>query len=375
MRLTRRGSAVLAGAAVCYLVGELAGYPVFRALAGVAVGGVLAAVGIAMSRPKVEISRTVHPDRIERGKPALATLVIRNPTTRRHGGFAAGDRIGQRLHRIQVRPLAPGASATYHYELPTTERGRLQVGPHVLNRHDPFDLVHNGLTTGGTTDLWVYPRRHAMRPAHGGHPRHHHEGPITDPPLRGSLDLRAVRPYVPGDEIRYLHWKATARTGQLMVREYADPAQLRLTTVLDTRPAALTPAAFEEAVDVAASVLYASAAAGQHCRLITSGGVDTPVDSGLRVARALLDQLCVVTQDGSDDGAVVPRSLATSRPGGAVVVITGPQADLGPAREWLPDNVIRVGVDWPAETGGGTIMARDAADAAAKWNALRAGAG
>ena len=53
--------------------------------------------------------------------------------------------------------------------------------------------------------------------------------------MAGAMDLRALRPYVPGDELRHLHWKATARTGQLMVREYVDPAQPWCVVVLDTR--------------------------------------------------------------------------------------------------------------------------------------------
>ncbi|KAA2267182.1 DUF58 domain-containing protein [Solihabitans fulvus] len=374
MRLTRRGVAVLATAVGCYAIGELAGFAVFRAVAGIAVGAVLAAVAVTMVRPKVEIDRTVQPDRIERGRPALATMVVRNPTARRHGGFAAGDRIGARVHRIQVRPLAPGAEATYHYELPATARGRLQVGPHVVNRLDPFDLVRSDRTTGGTTSLWVYPRRHLVRPARAAHPRHHHDGPITDPPLHGSLDLRVVRQYVVGDEVRYLHWKATAKTGQLMVREYVDPAQLRFTAVLDTRPAAMDAEVFEEAVEVTASLLYASASAGQHCRLVTPTGAGTSVHSGLRAARMLLDELCLVTQDAPSDAPLVPRALATNRPDGALVLITGPDSDIDSAHRWRPDTVIRLGVAQPADGGTGLIAALDAADAAAKWNAARLGA-
>ncbi|GAA4523888.1 DUF58 domain-containing protein [Amycolatopsis samaneae] len=375
MRLTRRGVLVLVVAVLCYALGEVAGYPLFRALAGIAAGAVLVAVAVARFRPKVEVVRTVHPDRIERGKPALASLTVRNTGARRHGGFAAGDRIGTETHGVRVRPLAPGAEATYHYELPTARRGRLEVGPLALNRPDLFDLARGERTVGGTASLWVHPRRHAVRPAQAGHPRHHHDGPITDPPLRGSADLRAVRQYVLGDEVKYLHWKATARTGQLMVREYADPAQLRCTVLLDTRPSAMSPAVFEEAVEVAASLLFASASAGQHCRLITTTGTDTPVDSGLRVARVVLDELSLVAQDAADDAPLLPAPLAAGRrPGGVVVVLTGMAAELGPARRWYPDTVFRLGArQRGAATGRGRIVAVDAADAAGQWNALMAG--
>jgi uncharacterized protein (DUF58 family) len=375
--LTGRGAAVLAGALCCYLIGELAGYPLFRAFAGIGLAAVALAVAVVLVAPQVEVSRTVHPDRVERGKPALASLVVRNATNRRQGGFTAGEAAGAEVHPIRVRPLAPGAEATYRYELPTTRRGQVQVGPLALNRFDPLGLARSSLTTGGTVTLWVYPRRYPVHPARVGYARHHHDGPITDPPLRGSVDLRNVREYQVGDEVRYLHWRATARTGQLMVREYADPAQLRLAVVLDTRAGAMSPDLFEDAVEVAASLLYASAAAGHFCRLLTSAGHVSKAGSGLQTARTLLDELTRVGQDTDAKAPLLPGAVRAKRPGGFLAMITGARTDLGSARLWRPDTVIRLG-DPSSANGFGdgsptVIAASDAADAVAKWNGVSAG--
>lgn len=368
--LTRRGVVVLLGGAGCYVAGELADYAMFRALAGFAFGAVVAAVVVAMSRPRAEVTRTVHPDRVERGTPALATLVVRNTTTRRHGGFSAFDRAGAAEHRIQVRPLAPGAEATYHYELPTGRRGRLRVGPLVLNRSDPFGLVRTNRTIGATTTVLIHPRRHAVRPAAVAFPRHHYDGPSTEPPLRGSNDLVAVREYVRGDEIRLLHWRSTAKTGVLMVREYTDPALAGFTVVLDTRAGSLSADAFEHAVEVATSLVYAGAQAGQRCRLVTSAGTNLATDHGLPGAQTLLDELCLVGQD--THGPLVPAELAIRRPEGSLVVVTGPGTDLGRAAVWRPDTVFRLGAE--GRSGGGVITAATAESAAAMWN-VRAEAG
>ncbi|GIG55872.1 hypothetical protein Lfu02_02440 [Longispora fulva] len=361
MRLTGRGLAVLGGAVVCYALGEWAGYPLLRAVAGVAAGALTAAALAALVRPRVEVRRTVHPDRVERGRPALASLVVRNVGGRGLAGFTAGDRIGDHVHQVRVRSLAAGAETAYHYELPTGVRGRLVVGPLALYRSDRLDLLRRELPAGGTSEVWVYPRLHAARPAGTGSARHHHDGPMAESPSHGSEDLRAVREYVPGDEVRHLHWKATARTGRLMVREYADPAQLRLTVLLDTRSAALSPELFEEAVEVAASLLYASTLAGQHCALLTPDARDMSTGSD---ARALLDELCLVTQCA--EATIIPGTAG--RPGGAVTVVTGADTELGPVRRWRPDTVVRLG----AERTPGAICARDAADAITQWNALGA---
>ena len=319
-RLTRRGWAVLAGAVLVYAAGAWAGFPVLRALAGAALGAVLAALVVTARRPRVTVTREVYPDRVQRGRTAFARLRVHNPGTRGHGGFIAGDRIDGGFHAVSVRPLAPGAEAVYHYELPTTRRGRFSVGPLTLERVDPLGLGRSRLTTGDTATLWVHPRLYAVRALVAGHPRHHHEGRTSDDSLHGSLDLRDVREYVPGDEVRHLHWKAIARTGRLMVRDYVDPNQPRFTTLLDTRADLVPAEVLEEAVDLTASLMNAAATAGYWCRLVTTSGTDMRMRGGPQAVRHLLDELCELAPAGG--GALVPRELTRGPDrGGSLVVV------------------------------------------------------
>ncbi|MFD1150613.1 DUF58 domain-containing protein [Saccharothrix hoggarensis] len=344
MRLTGRGVAVLVVAAVCGAGGFLAGFPLFQALAGLMVGAVVAAFPVAARRPPVDVRRDVFPDRVERGRPALARLAVRNAG----GGFTARDRCGAHVRRVVVR-----TDAVHRYELPTTDRGKHTVGPLAIERADPLGLVRNLVDTGDTVTLWVHPRLHPARPFKAGYRRHHHDGPTTDRSPRGSLDLREVREYVPGDEVRLVHWKATARTGRLMVRDYADPDQPRFTLVLDTRHAR----AFEEAVEIAASLLHAAVVSGRHGRLITPCGVDVTARGGVLGARRLLDELCVVR--------VRPEAtLPTRPPGGLAVVTAGPLDSIAPLR---PDLVFSLG--GPGEVvGAKVIWAPDAERAVRRWN-------
>lgn len=321
-RLTRRGWAVLVAAVVAYACGEWAGFPVLRALGGAGFGAVAAALVVTARRPRVTVTREVYPDRVQRGRPAFARLRVHNETPRRHGGFTAGDRVDDGFHAVAVRPLAPGADAVYHYELPTTRRGRFQVGPLTLERVDPLGLGRSRLTTGDTTTLWVHPKTYPVRALVSGHPRHHHEGRTTDDSLHGSLDLRDVREYVVGDEVRHLHWKATARTGRLMVRDYVDPNQPRFTTLLDTRAALLPPPVFEEAVDLAASLVNAAAGAGYWCRLVTTGdAVDLKARGGPQAVRHVLDELCELAQDPGTPPLVPVGLTRTADRGGSLVVV------------------------------------------------------
>ncbi|MGO1050027.1 DUF58 domain-containing protein [Crossiella sp. CA198] len=372
-RLTRRGLAVLVFAVLLLIAGVLAGHPLLRALGGLCAGAVAAALALVVRRPKVAVTREVYPDRVERGRPALARLLVRNPGPRRQVAFTAGDRLGEGVHEVRVNALPPGTEASYHYELSTQKRGRLPVGPLVLERTDPLGLARGTLSTGTAATVWVHPRRHPLRLAVRGTPRHHHEGRVAED-LHGSLDLREVREYQPGDEVRHLHWKAAARTGRLMVRQYADPDQPRLTLLLDTRAESLSAQGFEEAVEVAASVLHAAALGGQRCRLVTPGGVDLSTSDGPAAARRLLDELCELPQDTS--AALAPPSLAQSRSrDGALVVVTGVTLDesseLARLRTRYPaTTVVALGESVTPVPAGRVIRAADAAAAVRRWNAV-----
>ncbi|WP_370948700.1 DUF58 domain-containing protein [Amycolatopsis sp. cg5] len=383
MRLTRRGWAVVACVPLAYGIGEWAGYPFFRALAGIALGALLAAVLTTFRRPDVTVHRELEPDHVERGTPALARLLVRNNGDQRQPGFTARERVERgEFVTVDVRPLSPEEQAPYHYELPTAARGKLTVGPLVLERSDPFGLLRRPLAAGDTATLWVRPKVRPARAWAGGHPRHHHEGATTDDALRGSADLRDVRPYVLGDEVRHLHWKATARTGRLMVRDYVDPEQPRFTLILDTRPKVLSDKEFEEAVDVAASLVTSSTMAGHRCRMLTSAGRDLPTSGGTQAARQLLDVLCEVEQapgalalpkSGSDGGCLVVvtgrlrapdlRELAALRPRFASMVL------LGVGTHGLGMQGLGVhGVD--GVPGARAISAVDAGEAVRRWNAI-----
>lgn len=312
---------MLVTAVVAYACGEWVGFPVLRALGGAGLGAVAAALVVTARRPRVTVTREVYPDRVQRGRSAFARLRVHNDSPRRHGGFTAGDRVDGGYHSVAVRALAPGADAVYHYELPTSRRGRIQVGPLTLERIDPLGLGRSRLTTGDTTTMWVHPKTYPVLALVAGHPRHHHEGRTSDNSPHGTLDLRDVREYVPGDEVRHLHWKATARTGRLMVRDYVDPNQPRFTALLDTR-ADLQPAeVFEEAVDLTASLMNAAAMAGYWCRLVTCGeGVDLRLRGSQQAVRHVLDELCELTPL-TGAAPLVPTSLTRAGDRGGTLVV------------------------------------------------------
>ncbi|OLF11689.1 hypothetical protein BLA60_12230 [Actinophytocola xinjiangensis] len=374
MRLTRRGVCTLVFAVALVALGLVAGYPVLVTLGAVAAGAVVAALVVAGRRPRVAVIRELFPDRVERGERAVLTLRVHNPGTRRQAGFIAVDRVGQERVSMSVRALAAGAEQSYLNEVPTRRRGRHQVGPLSLFRADVLGLGRSELSLGELATLSVYPRTHPVRAVAGGLPLHHHDGEATESSPRGSLDIREVRAYLPGDEVRHLHWKATARTGQLMIRDYADPHQPRFTVLLDDR-VGTGERAFEEGVELAASLVVAAVNADHRCQLVTSGGVEVVAPSGPDAAGRYLEALCVVGQTEAAGSPLVPGALARAGGGTLVVISSAVSPDDGAALVGLRPRygdviVVAVGGATPPVPGVRVLGAVNAVDAIGQWQTV-----
>ncbi|MFD9741625.1 DUF58 domain-containing protein [Umezawaea sp. NPDC059074] len=321
MRLTTRGVALIVCGIALFAAGSLLGHQLVQALGGAALAVVVGAALLAAGRLRVDVEREIHPDRVEAGTTALARVVVRNPGSRRIPGFAARDPWPGGFETVRVRSLASGTTASHSYELPTERRGKVPIGPMTLLRDDALGLVRNRITVGPVTDLHVHPKVRQALVSADGRAHQHHEGPVRTTSMRGSADLRALRDYVVGDEPRHVHWKASARLGKLVVRDMVDPDEPGFTVLLDDRVGALTPEAFEEAVEVAASLAHASALTGERTRLCTTAGLDVDTAGGVPAGLRLLDFLCEVGQ--AESTGPVDRLVSTGQVGGTLVFVSG----------------------------------------------------
>jgi uncharacterized protein (DUF58 family) len=159
-----------------------------------------------------------------------------------------------------------------------------------------------------------------------------------------------------------------------MVRDVVDPAQPRCVVLFDTSPSALTPAEFEEAVEVAASIGYAAVLAGHPTRLRTTGGLDLSLDADPAAGRELLDALCEVGQGRrAEETTNLVRGLL---PGGWLVLVTG--GDAGALRtagtlrgRFAPFVVFDLSARPGHEVPGVTVIRSDSAVVAvSQWNRL-----
>jgi uncharacterized protein (DUF58 family) len=112
-----------------------------------------------------------------------------------------------------------------HYHLLADRRGAYSIGPVRLSVSDVFARVAARDERGGSEAYLVRPRMLPVRPAEAARawlgPRRVRHGPLED-----SMLFAGTRQHQPGDPVRRIHWKATARTGRPQVKRY-DPAQQR----------------------------------------------------------------------------------------------------------------------------------------------------
>lgn len=345
--------------------------------AGLAGLALLALAGATVVvRPKVRLERTVTPDRVSVGEPVLGRLVVTNLGRGPRGGLVVVDRLDGRSQELAVPALRVGGTRTLHYPVPTDRRGRLTVGPLTIARRDPFGLFHRAQPQDATGVLWVHPRTHSVRPIPVGTvPDFEGRAALS---TTGTTNFASLREYVPGDDPRRIHWRATARLGELIIRESVDTMEPTVTVVLDTRAQVLGPTAFEHGVELAASVAEATVLAGRPAdvRIV---GEDGPavVASG---AVTLLDRLAAACQTADGDPLRLLDEVDRTEPGGALVVVTSAGEHVALAklaerrRRFATVAVIALpSVDGHASRSyrmpGLTVLGgRDAAEAAAAWN-------
>jgi uncharacterized protein (DUF58 family) len=280
VRLTPRGSVVLVFGIVLIALGFWWRYPGVAGLGGAFVVLVVAAVGSVALPAPVRAERTVRPRTVHRLGPCAGRLVLTSTSRRLRVWVDAVDLIGGTPLGVDVPPLGPGEESSVEYPIPTVRRGVLPIGPLELRRPGLAGLASARVSVGDVTEVRVVPRVLPVRGLPSG-VRRGHVG-ADERVERGGTDLVGLREYVPGDDLRRLHWATSAKTGVLMIREDADPARPHLAVLLDDRVGSHPDEeGFEDAVETAASLLTAAVAGGHPVRLMSaSGGVDLEVPAG-----------------------------------------------------------------------------------------------
>ncbi|WP_433049488.1 DUF58 domain-containing protein [Dactylosporangium sp. CS-033363] len=328
--LTTRGRSFLAAAAAALIAALILGErDLLRVALLLAALPLLSAAYVGRTRYRLSCSRTLDPHRVQVGASARVILRLQNLSRLPTGTMLLEDRLPYALGsrpRLVLEKLGAHQASSVAYTVRADVRGRYEVGPLVVRLTDPFGLCELTRAFPSVDRLTVIPQVVALPSVRlAGEFAGSGESRARSVAVHGEDDA-ATREYRYGDDLRRVHWRSTARTGELMVRREEQPWESRATVVLDTRSTAHRgegpTASFEWAVSAAASIAVHLRHAGYKMRLVTDAGVDvdaTEIDGD----GPLLDQLADVRLAQRGDIATLIERVRRRSDGGLIIGIFG----------------------------------------------------
>jgi len=325
--LTLRGRGLLAAgvaAAVCAVV--LGQRDLMRVAVLLLALPLVAAVVVSRTRYRVASERRVEPLRVSAGQPARVKLRLENVSRLPTGLLLLEDEVPYVLGsrpRFVVDRVEPRGVREISYAVRSDVRGVFTIGPLTVRLTDPFGLCELSRAFTSRARFVVTPHVSQLPAVPlGGEWSGSGDSRSKSIAAAGDDDI-ATREYRHGDDLRRVHWRSTARLGELMVRREEQPWQSRATVLLDTRKVAHLgdgPASsFEWAVSAAASAAVHLFRRGYAVRLVTDtgavvgGGAEGHLTVG-DVEGMILDALAVVGP--SDEQNLRPAAPALRRGGG-----------------------------------------------------------
>lgn len=278
--VTPLGWILAALALVTGLTGALLGWPEFRYLALTLAAGLLVALVFLVGRARFRVEIELRPRRVVAGERAFGRLFVTNTAVRRSSPSRLELPVGRGQAEFDI-PALPGHGE--HEELfavPTAKRTVIVAGPALSVRGDALGLVRRTVKWADPVELFVHPVTVRLRPSAAGLVRDL-EGEVTATITNNDLAFHALRAYEPGDDRRYVHWRTTARTGQLMVRQFNETRRSQLVLL---HSAAADDYANETEFELGVSVL--ASIAGQvlrdrtRIRIASGAGLSSGVTSG-----------------------------------------------------------------------------------------------
>lgn len=283
----------------------------------------LVAVAFVLGRSAYAVRLDLGQQRVVVGSRATGELTVRNAGTRALLPARVELPVGLGLATFRLPRLATGAEHEEMFVVPTRRRGLIVIGPVTSVRGDPLGLLRRQVRWTDPTDLFVHPRTISLDGASAGFLRDI-EGLPTQDLSSNDIAFHALRDYVAGDDRRSIHWRTTARTGRLVVRQFEETRRSHLVVGLSSCAGDYAdPDELELAISVAGSIGLQAVREEKQLSVLTSRG-------RLRATTAIrfLDGLCLVEADEKDAGlATVGRSIGAEVPdASAVILVAGTTA-------------------------------------------------
>jgi len=231
------------------------------------------------------VDLTLARERVVAGHGVTGRIVVRNESARVALPGRLDIPVGPGLVEFGVPLLRPGHSITEELEIPPLPRGVVTVGPVTTVRSDPVGLLRREHAFEDEHELFVHPRTVALPSTSAGLVRDL-EGNASRRLVDADMSFHAIREYAPGDSQRQVHWKSTAKTGRLMVRQYEESLRSRMAVVLGAASQEYLDAdEYELAVSAAASLGLRAVRDARDIDIVTGSEIPRVVKGRLRAIR------------------------------------------------------------------------------------------
>ena len=291
---------------------------------------------VVRTRYRLASSRVLGSPRVAAGHPVTVTLRLDNVSRLPTGLLLVEDRVPYAFGirpRFVLERVEPRGRREVGYVVTAAVRGRYPLGPLTLRLTDAFGMCELARSFAHRDNLVVTPQVHSLpavslRGDWAGSGESHSRSLAA-----AGEDDAGTREYRHGDDLRWVHWRSTARLGELMVRREEQPWQNRCSVLVDTRLRAHAgegPASsLEWAISAAASVALDLDHRGYQVHLVTDTGARLSSASRGRdgtphgFAGAVLEALAVVPGSGNDSLADAGSALRRAGTDGLLVAVLG----------------------------------------------------
>lgn len=254
------GSLVLGCIAGCFALAAIGHWGEFALIGWLLVLVALLCVALTIGRTRLVVGLALEPLRVRAGELAHGRVDVHNVRRGRLLPVALEVPVGAGVGRFNLPSLAGDAHYVDYFEVPTTRRGVIPIGPVTTVRGDPFGLAHRTMRWTETVELFVHPRLTGLDSIDSGLLRDL-EGRTTNDLSMSDLAFHTLREYEPGDDRRYIHWRSSAKASagnpnsKFLVRQFLDTRRSHLCVVVDADDLSYEdPQNFELAISCAASV-------------------------------------------------------------------------------------------------------------------------
>lgn len=278
-------------------------------------------------------------------------------------GVAPPDQARKTGRRAIAFPVgAIEAHELHHlgYRVVPSKRGRFEIGPGSTIITDPFGLARAPDRPLAKSFLLVFPAYETLLALAAASPASLEGAPRPIAPTGAGEDFFTMREYQPGDDVKKIHWRTTARQGRMMVRQEDRPSEPRAMVLLDDRRKVHARRgsdgadSFEAAVSSAASLIHMFTAQGLAVGLALAsrtGGAGAATATGQRRSRSAMDRI----GKGPDHERTLMQRLAVLSPSSSGDLVAGIRRLLEPRSGATYVAVVTAEIDptWELHAGAG----------------------